>query len=925
MEDIQNITTIDQFLNYYRIKKDDEISEHAKPTHVSLSGGSYHIPDERLIQLHRLISSAYPRILNIAECHPDDYSCICIDFDFKRNEIPQTCVGKNRHIFDSTFIENVIELYIISLIDMGVNPKSGYNAFSSFVFYRSSGYMNKNNIYKDGFHILFPSIGLSYPNQYELRRRVVKDLKTDKWNVAWDSIATINTIDDVVDESVIQRNAWILFGNSKPNLEPYKLISAYDYNGTETGLIKQQIPLTIPLYQLITGFSIRRVFKDVDKGSKCIFYDIKSSSIEPYKDQESTWEKLIPPTIKNSSSECKVNLNISAKYPNIEKALTSLPVEFLTDRTKWLRIAYALKSVFVGETGFLLFDNWSKTSSSYGGTRELWNSLKTSVIPISYIYLSSLNNDEFIGDIYDNEFQSLIINSSFNDEGYAGIFNYLFDKYFSDRILEYDIGNGIWHYFNNSWQSFKSKDVSFLLSCFNDTCEIIKINIKYCAKIYSDKKDKELLKTLLTCYGKVLLTFGDVVKVGKSCKFLTMTKYYGKSENIDELFDKNFRLVKFMNGIYDLDTKLIRPELASDRIKKCVRCNYGNKFICDTYYDFNTGEILTQILIFLRNVFPTDSDGQDAYNYYYNLLSKILDKRFAIKRQKMIVMLGKGANAKSETMACIEEVLGRDIFLTSDNAVFTGTNKNITSGGTDTGLLDLKGAYGICMSEIGTGEKDNAINTEKYKKFLGGDNLTARGLFQTTQNRFRNQALVFYLSNNIPIFDSPIDHAILRRISFLNFPNTFVDIADFDPKNPKHRLIDTTISDQIKNNQKYKDILITYLVDTFLHVDLIEPKCVTKYTKDMKKEMNTYVGFFEMCITENIETGHGITAEEIWDRFKAYLKTELDLTSDYITKKFKRKDLLDKVFDKFVIDEKSDYKLKHADNRNKVFLKLSLL
>jgi len=46
-------------------------------------------------------------------------------------------------------------------------------------------------------------------------------------------------------------------------------------------------------------------------------------------------------------------------------------------RDGWLRIAMALKSVYPGKAGFTLFDEWSKrTPDRYGGTVEVWNSIK---------------------------------------------------------------------------------------------------------------------------------------------------------------------------------------------------------------------------------------------------------------------------------------------------------------------------------------------------------------------------------------------------------------------------------------------------------------------------------------------------------------------------------------------------------------------
>ena len=39
----------------------------------------------------------------------------------------------------------------------------------------------------------------------------------------FERLGFINTVDDIFDEAVIEKNNWLMYGSSKPNKEPYKI------------------------------------------------------------------------------------------------------------------------------------------------------------------------------------------------------------------------------------------------------------------------------------------------------------------------------------------------------------------------------------------------------------------------------------------------------------------------------------------------------------------------------------------------------------------------------------------------------------------------------------------------------------------------------------------------------------------------------
>lgn len=76
----------------------------------------------------------------------------------------------------------------------------------------------KSGLFKDGFHIQYPYIIIDYESQYELRRRVVNDLIKSEWMPQ-----TCNSLEDVVDQSVIKKNNLLLYGCCEPNLPAHQV------------------------------------------------------------------------------------------------------------------------------------------------------------------------------------------------------------------------------------------------------------------------------------------------------------------------------------------------------------------------------------------------------------------------------------------------------------------------------------------------------------------------------------------------------------------------------------------------------------------------------------------------------------------------------------------------------------------------------
>ena len=120
------------------------------------------------------------------------------------------CIIKMYILDESVSIDSHTELYVL---EKGDGPRP-----------------TKSNGYKDGIHIIMPTI-VTKPNmQHYLRYTTMKNIGNDiLHDCKYD-----NAYDDIYDEAVIERNGWLMYGSNKPDeTNKWSLTQVYKYeNGS---------------------------------------------------------------------------------------------------------------------------------------------------------------------------------------------------------------------------------------------------------------------------------------------------------------------------------------------------------------------------------------------------------------------------------------------------------------------------------------------------------------------------------------------------------------------------------------------------------------------------------------------------------------------------------------------------------------------
>ena len=85
-------------------------------------------------------------------------------------------------------------------------------------------YDEKKDLVKDGFHIMIPNIVTRPSVQLLVRKELL-----EHYNELMVNVGSINTIDDIFDECVTDKNNWMLYGSKKPGGEAYKVTHHWSF------------------------------------------------------------------------------------------------------------------------------------------------------------------------------------------------------------------------------------------------------------------------------------------------------------------------------------------------------------------------------------------------------------------------------------------------------------------------------------------------------------------------------------------------------------------------------------------------------------------------------------------------------------------------------------------------------------------------
>lgn len=250
-----------------------------------------------------------------------------------------------------------------------------------------------------------------------------------------------------------------------------------------------------------------------------------------------------------------------------------------------------------------------------------------------------------------------------------------------------------------------------------------------------------------------------------------------------DTLDTKLHLVCYKNGVLDLSTMQFRPGHIDDGITFRLNGNYAEFDPTDIY--------VQQVLGFFEDLFPCPL----TRDYVLKTLAQCLS---GFQRpEEYYILTGNGANGKSKLVGLISKTFGS---YWEDVPVSLFLYRRAVSNQAQPELMAIKGKR-ICT--IQEPENGSSLNMGIIKQLSGNDTVSGRNLYQSQQS-FQPQTSFFMCCNNVPnISDS--DGGTWRRIKIITMKSQFVA----NPRLPFQKPIDYELD---KKMEMWPDAFLSVLL-----------------------------------------------------------------------------------------------------------------
>ncbi len=479
---------------------------------------------------------------------------------------------------------------------------------------------------KDGIHIIWPHLVVSHKLQHLVRKKML-----DMANIVFANMRLCNPFEDIIDQAIIDKNNWQMYGSRKPDSEAYRVTYVFQYNLEECVLKEMPSPTAEQELQFVELFSMRYKTAAVSK-----LIDGKESEINDY-------ARLVLPAMDEKRAD-KLHAQIFGKSTNHTKNMVNddelilarqLVTECLSNRRAenyelWIKVGWALRNV-----DYRLLDAWvefSRCSSKYieGECQRLWDKMRIDMLGIGTLrWWARQDNPMKYNEIMDNNVISLIDRCIGTDGAHFDVARVVHALY-KDRY-RYTTSDTWYTYKDDKHRWVKNREglqLRIILSA--DVCSKFMERSMYWsleARAHPENRDTLDDKSKkLTQIALKLKTTGYKDSVMKECKCLFT------DEKFEELLDSNPHLLGFENGVYDLRLHEFRDGLPDDYISFTT----GRHYIP---YDGSSIEV-KEINTYLSQVFT----NPDVCRFMKDVMACIVDG--GIRQEKFYVFTGSGCHAK---------------------------------------------------------------------------------------------------------------------------------------------------------------------------------------------------------------------------------------------------------------------------------------
>jgi len=816
--------------------------------------GTFNIPENAKEEFYDLYYNAVFKNneeVYLCEKH-EDKSPIIIDIDL-RYQICKTSKENNFKIYSQTFIENLLSIYMESInyyLDLHENIER-----YAFVFEKNRDQKYNEVTRKDGLHIMFPYI-ITKPNiQYLIRNRVLKSKDSILKN-----IEVTNSIEDIIDEAVIEKNSWMLYGSQKPGCEAYKLTNIYqvgtNHKNDHIQIITEQDKKKI--------YTVKYLIRKLSIQGHHVETPYKKDRLDDIREFDAIYKQKNRIKSSKTKKYFKNNNFVIPEPPDdidkIRKYIKILSIERAENYKTWLEVGFCLHNIWSG-----LLPEWIEFSkrplqykySAQNDCEEKWNQMNEEGLTIGSLrHWCKLDNKRKYDEICQPTIEDLVLKCTNGPIAPSYDVGKVLHEKFKDEFVCTSLKKKKWYEFKSPLWRESDAGINLRIKISNDTVNIFSTSAAYYSNKAASAGDEDPQKEAYLKKGKQLMDIsyklrttsfkGQVME--ESAELFYKHKFY-------ELLDSNKHLIGFKNGIYDLD----KMEFRQGKPEDFVSFSTGRD-----YYDWDDDDpIFEDIQNFLKQVLPK----KHVREYVLMLLSTFLSGDTG--NELFHIWTGSGGNGKSKLIELFELGLG-DYCCKLPITVLT--RKRACSNQATPELARTKGKRFACLQEPDENEK---IQVGLMKELTGGDTIQARAL-HTEPIEFKPQFHMVLTCNKLPSIPSD-DGGTWRRLRVVEFTSEFVQ--DPDPKKPNQFKIDHNLTPKLK---LWADAFLWMLLNKYYRVfkfgdkqknispGLKEPMEVKVATNDYRALNDTYAEFISDHIME-YPKGY-LTMQEIFPQFRIWYK-----------------------------------------------------
>ena len=860
-------TDFNSHLSQFRVSKGSRTSHLGMDT----TKGIYYIPDE---QKGAFMEKYYNHVIvnggrcDLIERHTT-LCCLLYDLDFK---LPKD--SKERGYTQETinsFIKCVVRI-VSKYLD------APCNAYDAFVCEKETPSVRKDCL-KDGVHIMFPYIVTEAPFQHMVREEVLIESKH-----MFDGNA-INSIDDIIDVAVLDKNGWMMYGSYKPDCKPYLLTGIWEYkNDDDIGMIQPTRVETSPYYQpsveLVNLLSIRRFTLADAVAIRPEKMDVVESWIADFHTDRADQDNVKTRTFNENQHGYTPDLN------TVKDLVGALDSSRANSRNLWIETGWCLHNISES-----LLESWiefSERDPAYADSaRDVctaeWSTMRNTGLGIGTLHMwVKRDNPKAYIEIMQNDLEFFIVKTVVSGNNHGDKNDKSKAKNFDQSDIVYHVATALmqkywhlyvcaqfaptkrtWYFFNgNRWVKddgdimLRSKIRQDLKGDYEQVSQKYK---RLAERLNPGHPNRERYETIAADIQSVARRMRDSNFREKVMKEASELFYwypergdlFDQGDKFEEILDTQTHLVGMRNGVFDLQEGCFREARCEDYIQLSTDMKWVE-------YDW-TDDIVDEIRQFLKQILPE----KDVREYVMYVLASFLDGE--ITSEHFHIWVGSGGNGKSKLIELFENAFGKYCAKLSVAAL---TKSRPGASTPQPEIVRLVGKRFVVLQEP---EENERIQVGQMKEYTGGDKITVRGL-NSNPIEFKPQFKMVLTCNQLPKVPAH-DGGTWRRIRVVKFCSKFVSKPN--PECPDEYPMDPHLEKKLKQwAQPFFWMLTQYHKKYRAKGGYEEPAAVKLCTQQYQQDNDQYGEFVQEYI-EAAESTQILCIDDLYSLFQYWHKNTI--------------------------------------------------